>query len=267
MKILRKIIHIDEELCNGCGNCILACAEGAIKIINGKAKVIGDKYCDGLGACIGDCPENALTIIEREADEFDEKAVEKLLESRQDDHQEASTHDCACGCSSGAVQILASPDHKHEHEHEYECKCGENPMFLPQGGKSALGHWPIKIRLVPANAPFLKDADLLIAADCVAVACAAFHTDFLKGKAVMTGCPKFGDKEAYLKKFMQIFKESGIKSITTVIMEVPCCSALTAIVKKALDRVGKEMPMKEVVISTKGDEITDSPKWWLTGSE
>jgi ferredoxin len=253
MKILRKIIHIDEELCNGCGNCILACAEGAIKIINGKAKVIGDKYCDGLGACIGDCPENALSITEREAEEFDEEAVEKLLESGQDDHQESSSHDCACGCSSGTVQILAAPDHKHELE--YDCKCGENPMFLPQGGESALGHWPTKIRLVPANAPFLKNAELLIAADCVPVACANFHTDFLKGKAVMTGCPKFGDKEEYIEKFTQIFTESGIKSIISVIMEVPCCSALPAIVRKALDRTEAKIPIKEVVLSTKGEVL------------
>jgi ferredoxin len=248
MTTLRKIISIDEELCNGCGNCIIACAEGAIKIINGKAKVIGDKYCDGLGACIGDCPENALSIIEREADEFDENAVEELLKNTQDDHQKDSSHSCDCGCSSGTVNILTSPGHQAD-----DCKCGENPMFLPQGGKSALGHWPIKIRLVQAGAPFLKNADLLIAADCVAVACANFHTDFLKGKAVMTGCPKFGDKEAYIEIFKEIFKESKIKTITSVVMEVPCCSALPVIVKKALDRAGKEMPMKEVVISTKGE--------------
>jgi NAD-dependent dihydropyrimidine dehydrogenase PreA subunit len=249
MKNIRKIICIDAEHCNGCGNCVIACAEGAIKIIDGKARVIGDKYCDGLGACIGDCPENALKIIEREAEEFDEKAVEELLANRHESHQQDNAHNCDCGCASKDVKIFNTL------EAADKCKCAENPIFLPQKGKSALGHWPVKIKLVPIGAPFLKNADLLIAADCVPVACPDFHTNLMKGKAVMTGCPKFDNKEEYIEKFAQIFKESGIKSITITIMDVTCCSALPVIVKKALAAAGKNIPVKEVVVSAHGEIV------------
>ena len=221
--IIRNIINIDENLCNGCGNCVIACAEGAIEIINGKAKVIGDKYCDGLGACIGDCPENALSIIKRESEEFDEVAVEELVKNRE----------------AGQKEVFKSNS---------MCPSPEFPVFINQGDKSALGQWPVKIRLVPVGAPFLQNADLLIAADCVAVACKDFHDKYLKGKAVLTGCPKFGDKEEYIEKFLQIFKNSEIKSISNVIMDVPCCSALPVIIKKALDKAGKNIPIRESII-------------------
>jgi Pyruvate/2-oxoacid:ferredoxin oxidoreductase delta subunit len=248
MKIMRKIIQIDEEKCTGCGNCVLACAEGAIQIIDGKAKVVADKYCDGLGACIGDCPEDALKIIEREADDFDEKAVEALLKSRKASHPK-ETEPAACGCPSAAVKTfhMAGAD---------PCGCANKPAVQTTGGKSALGHWPVQIRLVPAGAPFLKDADLLIAADCVPVAYPSFHQDFLKGKAVMIGCPKFDNAEEYVEKLSQVFKVSGIKSITSVVMEVPCCSALPVIVKKALAKAGVEIPFKEVVVSARGEILS-----------
>ncbi|OGR21763.1 MAG: 4Fe-4S ferredoxin [Desulfobacula sp. RIFOXYA12_FULL_46_16] len=247
MKIMRKIIQIDEEKCTGCGNCVLACAEGAIQIIDGKAKVVADKYCDGLGACIGDCPEDALKIIEREADDFDEKAVEELLKSREAGKKQAEP--MACGCPSTAVKTfhMAGAD---------PCGCANKPTVQTTGGKSMLGHWPVQIRLVPAGAPFLKDADLLIAADCVPVAYPSFHQDFLKGKAVMIGCPKFDNAEEYVEKLSQVFKVSGIKSITSVVMEVPCCSALPVIVKKALAKAGVEIPFKEVVVSARGEILS-----------
>jgi len=248
MKIMRKIIQIDEEKCTGCGNCVIACAEGAIQIIDGKAKVVADKYCDGLGACIGDCPEDALKIIEREADDFDEKAVEELLENRKASHQK-EMEPVACGCPSAAVKTfhMAGAD---------SCGCANKPTVQTTGGKSALGHWPVQIRLVPAGAPFLKDADLLIAADCVPVAYPSFHQDFLKGRAVMIGCPKFDNAEEYVEKLCQVFKVSGIKSITSVVMEVPCCSALPVIVKKALAKAGVEIPFKEVVVSARGEILS-----------
>ena len=245
MKIMRKIIQIDEEKCTGCGNCVIACAEGAIKIIDGKAKVIADKYCDGLGACIGDCPENALKIIEREAEDFDEKAVEEMLKHQKAAKEEAKP--AACGCPSAAVKtfhIAGAAD---------ACGCANKPSVQVSGGRSALGHWPVQIRLVPPGAPFLKNADLLIAADCVPVAYPTFHADFLKGKAVMIGCPKFDNAEEYIEKLSKVFAVSQIKSITSVVMEVPCCSALPIIVKKALAKSGVEIPFKEVVVSARGE--------------
>lgn len=248
MKIMRKIIEIDEERCNGCGNCVTACAEGAIEIIDGVAKVIADKYCDGLGACIGDCPEDALKIIEREADDFDEAAVEELLKQKDTQKKEGET--IARGCPSTAMKTFPMAGGSEP------CNCAENASAQPSGGPSALGHWPVQIKLVPAGAPFLKGADLLIAADCVPVAYPSFHADFLKGKAVMIGCPKFDDADAYVEKLAQVFAVSGIKSITSVIMEVPCCSALPMIVKKALEKSGAQIPFEEVVVSARGEILS-----------
>ena len=250
MKIMRKIIEIDEEICNGCGNCVIACAEGAIKIIDGKAKVIADKYCDGLGACIGDCPEDALKIIEREADDFDEQAVEALLKKETAIRKEAEP--AACECPSSVIKIFPTA---HAQESS-SCGCANKPSVQTAGDTSALGHWPVKIKLVPPDAPFLKGAELLIAADCVPVAYPTFHADFLKGKAIMIGCPKFENAEEYVEKFSQVFKSSEIKSITSVVMEVPCCSAMPIIVKKALVKAGVTIPFKEVVVSAQGKIIS-----------
>jgi NAD-dependent dihydropyrimidine dehydrogenase PreA subunit len=244
MKVMRKIIEIDEELCDGCGNCVLACAEGAIQIIDGKAKVIADKYCDGLGACIGDCPQDALKIIEREADDFDEKAVEEFLKQ-----QKIKEEPLACGCPSSTIATFPTAN-------EDSCACANKPTIQASGGASCLGHWPVQIKLVPAGAPFLKDADLVIAADCVPVAYPNFHADFLKGKAVMIGCPKFDNAEENVEKLSQVFKVSGIKSITAAIMEVPCCSAMPAIIKKALEKAGVDIPYKEVVIGYRGEILS-----------
>jgi Pyruvate/2-oxoacid:ferredoxin oxidoreductase delta subunit len=243
MKVTRKIIEIDEALCDGCGNCILACAEGAIQIVEGKARVIADKYCDGLGACLGDCPQGALTVIEREADEFDEQAVEELLKQQKSDKKVAPA---AGGCPSAALKTFPIADEGHA------CNCANEAKTQSSVGSSALGHWPVKIRLVPAGAPFLKGSDLLIAADCVPVAYPSFHQDFLKGKTVMTGCPKFDDVNGYVDKLARVFAESGIKSITSVVMEVPCCSGMAGIIKKALERSGADLPFTEVVVSAQG---------------
>ncbi|WP_300457987.1 4Fe-4S binding protein [Desulfobacula sp.] len=243
MKIMRKIIEIDDERCNGCGNCVIACAEGAIVIIDGKAKVIADKYCDGLGACIGDCPEDALKIIEREADDFDEAAVEVLLKTQG----KKETGPAACGCPSTTLQTFPTADK------ESSCACANTPTRHVSGGKSSLGHWPVQIKLIPAGAPFLKNADLVIAADCVPVAYPTFHADFLEGNAVMIGCPKFDNAEEYVEKLAQVFKTSGIHTITCVVMEVPCCSAMPVIVKKALAKSGVDIPFKEVVVSSRGE--------------
>ncbi len=239
MKIVRKIIKIDEELCDGCGVCVPSCAEGALQVVDGKVKVIDDKYCDGLGACLGECPVDALTVIEREAPEFDEAAVEAHLERQN--KTERVEHPQPVGCPSATIQNFKSsvPEGMHS-------------APAADDRESALTHWPVQIMLVPPHAPFLKGADLLVLADCVPVAYPNLHDTFLKGKAVMMGCPKFDDAQHYIDKFAQICKESGIKSITSVIMEVPCCSGLPMIVKKGMEISGVQIPMEEVVISTRG---------------
>ncbi len=239
MKVLRKIIEIDEELCDGCGLCVPGCAEGALQIIDGKARVIADKYCDGLGDCVGECPTGALKIIEREADEFDEVAVEKYLAEKE-------MPVLPCGCPSTNIQMFATP---------VSCQEANIPADIGESSESALTHWPVQIRLVPASAPFLQGTDLLILADCSAVSFPTLHRDLLKGKVVMMGCPKFDDTQDYMNRFADIFKIAGIKSITTVVMEVPCCSGLPMIVKKGMEAAGKEIPMEEVVLSTRGKII------------
>lgn len=235
---MRKIIEIDEERCDGCGNCVLSCAEGALKIIAGKAKVLSDDLCDGLGACMGDCPQDALKIIEREADEFDEEAVEKHLGAAYEEESSVMP----CGCPSTQIQSFATAT---------GCQEASTPKTFEKMD-SALSHWPVQIRLIPPTAPFLKGADILVVADCVPLAFPSLHRDFLKGKAVMVGCPKFDDAQEYIDKFAAIFKTAGVKSVTTLVMEVPCCSGLPIMVKKGMEKSGVTIPSNQVTISTRG---------------
>jgi Fe-S-cluster-containing hydrogenase component 2 len=248
MKTVRKIIEIDEELCDGCGNCVPSCAEGALEIVDGKARVIGEIYCDGLGACLGECPMGALKLVEREADEFDEEAVEKLLAQKKPQEPARERPAFSGGCPSARLQNFAA---QQSAPAPSPCQEANKPADFGEA-ESALSHWPVQIMLVPPTAPFLKGADLLVLADCVPVAFPTVHRDFIKGKAVMMGCPKFDNAQSYIEKFAQICKESGIKSITSVIMEVPCCSGLPMIVKKGMEMAGVDIPMEEVVISTRG---------------
>ncbi|MDY6971849.1 MAG: 4Fe-4S binding protein [Thermodesulfobacteriota bacterium] len=241
MKINRRIIEIDDELCDGCGQCVPSCAEGAIEVVDGKARIVAEKYCDGLGACLGECPNGALRIIEREADDFDEAAVEEYLKQKERVAQPAELP-LACGCPSTQVQSFIP---------SICCGEGDSPA-VKAGGVSALSHWPVQINLIPANASFLKGADLLIAANCTPVAYPDFHRDFLKGKVVLVGCPKFDDPQEQIQKLTDIFRTADIKSITSLVMEVPCCSGLPMIVKKAMEAAGKQIPMEEVVISPQG---------------
>jgi ferredoxin len=245
MKTQRKIIHIDEEKCDGCGLCIPACAEGAIQIVNGKAQLIAEKYCDGLGACLGDCPRNAISIIEREAEEFDETAVEQHVKSQKPKLKQAQPT-MACGCPSQLIQSSTTRD---------PCRTVDEPVPHTEAS-SALSHWPVQIRLVPPTAPFLKDADLLVAADCTPIAYPRFHHDFLKQKVVLIGCPKFDDSHAYTEKFARIFRENTIKSITVVVMEVPCCQGLPVMIRKALTMAGKTIPLDVAVISIRGEILS-----------
>lgn len=241
MKVLRKIIEIDEEMCDGCGLCVPSCAEGALEIVDGKVRMIADKLCDGLGACLGDCPTGALKVVEREVDEFDEEAVEEHLEKEKKTHQEELS--MPCGCPSANLKTFATAASP---------LAAKIPTDVEDEIESALSHWPVQITLIPPHAPFLKGADLLVLADCVPVAFPHLHRDFLPGKAVTMGCPKLDDAHEYIEKFAEIFKTANINSITSMVVEVPCCSGLPMIVKKALEISGKQIPIEEVVISVRG---------------
>ncbi len=233
MKIYRKIIEIDETLCDGCGQCVPACEEGAIEIVNGKARLVAEKYCDGLGACLGNCPTGALKIIEREAEDFDEKAVEEYLGQKKSNQGPA--------CPSSKVGVLGA------------ISCAEaNRPVINESSQSMLGHWPIQIRLIPPEAPFLKGAHLLVTADCAAVAYPNFHQRLVAGKVVMLGCPKFDDQKGYVEKFTEIFNKADIQSITCVIMEVPCCSSMMGILDTALKASGRDIAVQKYVISPDG---------------
>ena len=245
MKIRRKIIEIDEELCDGCGKCIIGCAEAALELVDGKAKLIAEKYCDGLGACLGECPTGALKIIERVSEEFDEDAVEELIAANKAKKaKENPPQEMACGCAGSNIQSFVP---------QTPCQSANQPKAMTPEGSSALTHWPVQIRLVPPTAPFLQGADLLIAADCTPIAYANFHQDFMNGKVVMMGCPKFDDQQSYVDKLAEIFATAGVTSVTTAIMEVPCCGSMRGIVQEAMKQADKEIPSKEIVISTRGD--------------
>ena len=242
--VLRSIIRIDEERCTGCGLCVPACAEGALKIVDGKAKLVSDKYCDGLGACLGECPQGAITIEKREAEEFDEEAVEEHLKPKQPVPAVHHVHPIHQSCPSAKVMHF---------ERSLEEK---ETVNIPEKGESMLSQWPVQLTLLPSNAPFFEDADLLMAADCVPFAYANFHNDFLKGRILVVGCPKLDDDALYKEKLTAIFKGSNIRSVTVVNMEVPCCFGLYRLVKGALDSSGKVIPLRQEIIGIKGDKIT-----------
>jgi len=235
-RTIRKIIRIDEEKCNGCGACIPKCAEGALQIIDGKAKLISEKYCDGLGACLGECPQGAITIEERAAEEFDEEAANLHLVGKKHTMEELP-----CGCPSATVTQFERQE------------TTEIAPIEATNQQSMLSHWPVQLTLVPPTAPFLQGTDLLLAADCVPFTYAGFHQDFIKDHTVLVACPKLDDFESHLKKLTDILNHSSAKSLTVVHMEVPCCAGLTYMVKQAMQSAGKDIPLKEVTMSIKGD--------------
>jgi NAD-dependent dihydropyrimidine dehydrogenase PreA subunit len=234
MKAFRKIVTIDEDKCTGCGACITACAEGALEIIDGKAKLISEKYCDGLGNCLN-CPEGAITVEEREAEEFDEAAVEQHLNTKEEGKKPAF------GCPSEVVSQFDRPG----------VKIAEGPRATE---RSRLRHWPVQLTLVPPTAPFLKGADVVLAAQCVPFAYAGFHQDFLgDNTALLTACPKLDDFPAHQKKLNEILKQSGIKSLTVLHMEVPCCSGLVYMARQAILASGNAVPFKVITIGIRGE--------------
>lgn len=259
---LRKIVNIDEEKCNGCGVCVPSCAEGAIKIINGKAKLIADNLCDGLGACLGDCPQGAITVTEREADEFDEEAVKNHLEA------EGKTPVHHAAPQSEAPKSAPAPVHHHHHggggcpgsramainrESNAAASAAVSSGDIEVKIKPQLSQWPVQLMLVPERAPYFENADLLVTADCVPFAYPNYHLDLLKGKKVVVGCPKLDDIQHYAEKLENIIKNNAINSVTVAFMEVPCCGGIVRATELALAESGKNIPLHKVRIGINGD--------------
>ena len=240
----RKIVKIDEEKCNGCGLCIPNCAEGALQIVDGKAKLITDKFCDGLGACLGHCPQDAITITERETEDFDEKAVEAHLHQKDvvkpEPEPQTKPAPLFTGCPSSRMIHFKVAEPRNE-------ASSATPLV------SMLSQWPVQLKLVPVNAPYFQDADLLVVADCVPLAYANFHQDFIKEKAVVVGCPKLDDIQYYREKLAEILKTNPIKSVTVPYMEVPCCFGLVKATEEAIKASGKTIPLKKVKIGIRGE--------------
>lgn len=237
-KVLRKIIHIDEEKCDGCGLCIPACEEGALVIVDGKARLVKEVYCDGLGDCLGECPQGAITMIERVADPFDVEEVEKHLKRLEEEKeaQEEKTLKKELQMSGGPAPGLPKKAVAKEAE--------EN--------EAELSHWPIQIHLVSTQSNFLRNADLLIAADCVPFAYANFHRQFLADRALLIGCPKLDDVETYHEKLVEIFKLNQPNSITVVMMEIGCCAGMSRLVQTAIKEAGIRVPYLEVTVNVDG---------------
>jgi len=287
-RVLRKIIKIDEEKCNGCGVCVPACVEGALQIIDGKARLISETYCDGLGACLGECPQGAITIEEREAEGFDEEATKQHMASEvaaveplpygcsghtvqqfEAQAQAEAAEPLPCGCPGHTVQQFEAqaqaeaaeslpcgcPGHTIQ-QFEAQAQTGAaTPLPTAPSAKSTLGHWPVQLTLVPPGAPFLQGADLLLVADCVPFAYAGFHQDLLSEHALLVACPKLDDFQAHQQKLTQILRQSGVKSITVVHMEVPCCSGLVHMAQEAIRDSGRDIPFKEMTIGVRGEII------------
>jgi Pyruvate/2-oxoacid:ferredoxin oxidoreductase delta subunit len=251
-KTVRKLVRIDEDKCNGCGICIPSCAEGALQIIDGKARLISEKFCDGLGACLGECPEDAITVEEQIAEEFDEELVKEHLKSQP-------TEDTlACGCPSATVEqfdqstVPAGCPGARITQFGTDTITEAAPVVSQP---STLGHWPVQLTLVPPRAPFLQGTDVILAAHCVPFAYAGFHQDFLRDHSLLIACPKLDDFQAHLNKLTEILKQSDIKTLTVVHMEVPCCSGLVHIAREALKASGKNIPFKDVTIGVRGEVL------------
>ena len=243
VKAKRKIIKIDEDKCTGCGECIPACKEGALKIVDGKARLVSEVYCDGLGACLGQCPYGALTIEEREADEFDEVATEAHLKDQKSTDRRAvgegpAQEPLPCGCPGTMTRSLEPKE------------TGVRPDARQS---SELRQWPIQLTLIPVSAPYLKRADLVLLADCSAVAYANLHQDFLRGRVIAMACPKLDDTGPYVEKLTEMIRINDFRSIQVVMMEVPCCEGLGGLVDRAIELAGINPPLKKTIISLEGE--------------
>ncbi|RKZ15083.1 4Fe-4S ferredoxin [bacterium] len=253
----REIVHIEEDLCDGCGDCVPSCAEGAIRIIDGKARLIADNLCDGLGACLGHCPQGAIKVEKRNADEFDEEAVEKHLSAQgpmapapfPSTDAPVPLAPMSGGCPGSRMQSFGPPT--------------PGPAAgLPTANESAAGtalrQWPVQLHLLSPGAPFLVGADLLLAADCAPFAMADFHGGLLADKALAIACPKLDQgQEIYLQKLVSMVDDAGINTITVAMMEVPCCGGLLNLAREAVARAGRKVPIKRVIVGTRGDILSE----------
>jgi NAD-dependent dihydropyrimidine dehydrogenase PreA subunit len=249
----RDIVKIDEEKCDGCGQCIVQCAEGALKIIDGKARLVSDVYCDGLGACLGSCPRGAITIEPREAADFDEAAVQQQSQEGSAAPASPAAGQCAGDCLGMQLFQLplggpVMPAHPPTPAPARGAGGGPTP---------ALRQWPVQLALVRPDAPFLRDADLLLVADCAPLAMADFHARLLRGRALVIACPKLDDRQAHAEKLAAMFAEGGLRSLTIVHMQVPCCGGLNALVRAALEVSGRRLPVTEITVGLDGRIIAE----------
>jgi len=245
----RKIIEIDEALCNGCEQCVSACHEGAIQMVDGKARLISDAYCDGLGDCLPECPTGAINMIQREAVPYDEELVMAKIREREEAEQageksqssEPTEGGSPCGCPGMVMKTM-------ERGNQDKPKNSHHAVDVP----SELSQWPVQLKLIHPQAPYLKESDILIAADCTAYAYGNFHQEFIKGKVTLIGCPKLDDNQYYIEKLTEIFRENNPKSITVTRMQVPCCGGIVSAVRQAMIDARVTVPYREVTISTDG---------------
>ncbi|MHC1684490.1 MAG: ATP-binding protein [Clostridiaceae bacterium] len=242
--MIRKIVKIDEDKCNGCGDCVTACHEGAIELVDNKAKLVSDIYCDGLGDCLPGCPTGAISIIERESLPYDDDAVQERMKEMKNNNIEAKEN--LQGCPGTVNRIIERPENKLA---KMQLKVKEKS----EDNLSQLQQWPVQLKLVNSSAPYLKNANLLVAADCTAFAYGSFHNDFIKGRIVVIGCPKLDDVNFYKEKIQEIIQNNDLKSITVVRMEVPCCGGIVAATKKALLDAKTIIQYNEVIIGVNGE--------------
>jgi NAD-dependent dihydropyrimidine dehydrogenase PreA subunit len=265
--MLREIVEIDEARCDGCGQCVPSCAEGAIRMVNGKARLVGDVLCDGLGACLGECPQGALRVVRREAPAFDEQAVASHLAGLRVEPPPPPAAPRRVALS--VVQASPGPSGGCPGSRSRELSprspaavpgCapapGATPAQGPAPGASALSHWPVQLELVAPRAPWLAGADLLVAADCVPFAYADFHRDLLAGRRVVVGCPKLDDERSAVARLAEIFRESAPRSVTVARMEVPCCGGITRAVREAIRLSGRDVPCTEATIGVQGERLS-----------
>jgi NAD-dependent dihydropyrimidine dehydrogenase PreA subunit len=256
--MLRRMVEIDEAMCDGCGDCIPSCAEGAIELSGGKARLAADPLCDGLGACLGECPRGAIRVVEREAQGFDAAAVARHLSRRASPRHSlslAAGQRQPAGCP-GARPMDLGP--RPAPTRLSVMASTPDPVPVPQSGPSMLGQWPVQLHLVSPGAPYFQGADLLVAADCVPFAYARFHDDFLAGRRVVVGCPKLDDNCFYAEKLAEIFRRSDLRSVTVVKMEVPCCAGIAWAVRHALAAAGRGIPLQEVTVGVGGEILRPS---------
>ena len=287
--MIREIVTIDEELCDGCGLCVPSCQEGALRIVDGKARLVADKYCDGMGACLGHCPRGAIKIEQREAEGFDESAVEQHLASDSEighacptptsiltDRRNGMGHPAGCPTPQREPHGLSAvaPQAHHAHRHGGGCPGSRFAQFergidrqpssssdfnrvkTDSAQPSELTHWPVQLRLLSPEAPVLARAKLLVAADCVPVAYAGFHRDFLRDHAVVIACPKLDDPGGYIEKLEAMIRNNELQEITVVHMEVPCCRGILSMVFEACQRAEAHVPLNDVVIGIRGEVLS-----------